>query len=367
MNKKVIILFVSWVIIINLFAVLAFNRFNLKGDTAYKWIDPSQFSQNQEWNLISLHVRWDSFFYLDIAQNGYSHKLGGELSNMVFFPLYPFLIKALSFFTGGNFVLSGWVLSLLFLFLSLLYLYKLVREFHPEVDKELALILLLIFPTAFFLNAIYSESLFLFLSIATFYYAFKKNFILAGVFGLLASLTKITGLLLFLPLIWEYFKNYKFKKILNLKFFSIFLVPLGTFAFFLFHYFKFKDFLLFFKVEGLWGRSFSLNGDHFSLFSRPATVNLFLDVLFLVFAIIATYFVFKKIRASYGIYMLATLVTILSTGTLMSIGRYILVLFPIYILLASVKNKQKLFPYVLTSVLLLAMNIALFVNSYWAG
>jgi len=66
--KRVVILFILWIIVVNFFAVLALNRFNLKGDTAYTWIDLSQFSQNQQWNPIFLHARWDSFWYLDIAQ-----------------------------------------------------------------------------------------------------------------------------------------------------------------------------------------------------------------------------------------------------------------------------------------------------------
>ena len=116
-----------------------------------------------------------------------------------------------------------------------------------------------------------------------------------------------------------------------------------------------------------WGRAFSLNKDHFLLLTHPAAVNLFLDVSFVIFAVAATYFVFKKLRTSYGLYMAATLLIALGTGTLMSIGRYILVLFPIYILLAKLKDQYQLFAYIFISVLLFAMNVILFVNNYWAG
>jgi hypothetical protein len=366
-TKKIIALFILWIIIVNFFAILALNRFNLKGDTAYTWIDPNQFFQNQQWDPISLHAHWDSFWYLDIAQNGYIFKGPEKLSNIVFFPLYPLLIQITSFFVGGNFIFAGWILSIIFLFLALFYFSKLVREFHNEINPQLPLIFLLIFPTAFFLNSIYTESLFLFLSIASFYYALKKNFALAGIFGLFASLTRITGVLLFIPLIWEYFKNYKFQRPFNPKLLSIFLVPLGTLGFFLFHYFKFGDFFLFLRVEDWWGRGFNLNKDHFLLLTHPAAVNLLIDLLFIIFAVIATCFVFKKLRTSYGLYMVATLIVALSTGTFMSVGRYILVLFPIYILIASIKNQHRQLAYIFLSTLLLAMNIILFVNNYWAG
>ena len=165
--KRLVIIFLLWVLIINVFALFALNRFNLKADTVYNWISPESFHQEQFWNLVSLHARWDSSWYLDIAQNGYSMKENRwGLYNIVFFPLYPLLIKLASFLTAENFILAGWFLNIVFLFLALFYLFKLVKEFHPEINPYLPVLLLLIFPTAFFLNAIYTESLFLFLSLS---------------------------------------------------------------------------------------------------------------------------------------------------------------------------------------------------------
>ncbi len=368
--KKVFIVFLVWLFAINIFALLALNRFNLKADTAYNWISPESFHQEQSWDLVSLHARWDSFWYLDIAQNGYSLKENQwGLYNIVFFPLYPPLIKLAIFLTAGNFILAGWVLNIAFLFLSLFYFFKLVKEFHPEINPYLPILFLLIFPTAFFLNAIYTESLFLFLSLAAFYYAPKKKFLYAGIFGLLASLTRVTGILLFIPLIWEYLKEngFKIKSVLNLKILPFFLIPLGTFGFFLYHYFKFGNFFLFFEVEKNWGRAFSLQKGHFDLFSNPAIVNFCSDALFIIFILAAILLVFKKLRVSYGLYMVATVAIALSSGTFMSIGRYILTLFPIYILLASIKSQTTRQAWAFVSILFLAMYTILFVNNYWAG
>jgi Gpi18-like mannosyltransferase len=367
--KKVIVLFLLWWVIVNLFGLFALNRFNLKSDNAYIWINPTEFFQEQKWDLISLHAHWDSFWYLDIAKNGYSFKGPEKLSNIVFFPLYPILMRSLAILFCNNLILTGWVLSSLFLLLSLFYFFKLVKEFHSEINPYLTIVLLLIFPTSFFLNAIYTESLFLFLSLAAFYYALKKRFLLANVFGFFASLTRISGAILFIPLFWEYLKtiDFKFPRLFNFKTLSFSLTPLGTLIFFFYHYLRFHDFFLFFKVESWWGRAFKFNKDHFLIFSNPAIVNLCLDVFFIIFAFIVLYFVFKKFPTSYALYMLFTLIIILSTGTLMSVGRYILVLFPIYIFLASVKNQYFLFGWMLASTLLLSMYITLFVNNYWAG
>ena len=112
---------------------------------------------------------------------------------------------------------------------------------------------------------------------------------------------------------------------------------------------------------------FKLNKDHFLLFSNPAIVNFILDVFFVTFSLISLYFIFKKLRFSYGIYVLLTLFIALSTGTLMSIGRYILVLFPIYIWLSSIKNRYFQISWAFLSILLLALYTILFVNNYWAG
>jgi Gpi18-like mannosyltransferase len=367
--KKIITIFILWVLIINVFAFFALNRFNLESDTAYSWINPESFSQEKSWNPFSLHARWDSFWYLDIAQNGYSFQGAEKLSNIVFFPLYPLLIRATSFLTAGNFVLAGYILSTIFLFLALLYLFKLTREFHSEINPYLPIVFLLIFPTAFFLNAIYTESLFLFLSLAAFYYGLKRNFLKAGIFGLFASLTRVTGILLVIPLFWEYLKNcnFNFKRVFSLKITPLLLVPAGTAGFLLYHYLNFGDLFLFFKVQGWWGRTFKLNDGHFSFFTNPSLVNFCLDVFFVILILSAIYFVFRKKWFSYGFYMLATMGIILSTGTLMSIGRYILVLFPIYILAASIKNQYLQQAWIFISILLLALYTVLFVNNYWAG
>lgn len=368
MKKKLIIIFLIWLVTINVFGLIALNRLNLEPDTAYEWINPELFEQNKAWNPVNLHAKWDSEWYLDIAKNGYSFQGKGELSNIVFFPLYPHLMRLVAFFVGGNFILAGWLLSALFLLLGLHYLYKITKEFHPDLNPYLPVLFLLTFPTAFFFNAVYTESLFLFLSLASIYYALKKKYWQAGLIGFLASLTRVTGILLAVPIGWEYLKekDFNIKAAFEKNILPLFLMPLGTFLFFCYHWIEFNNFLLFFKVESWWGRTFKLNLNHLMATTNAAQANLILDLLFLIIALIATYFTFKKLRTSYGLYMIANLGIILSTGTLMSIGRYILVLFPIYLLLSSTKKEIQL-SWGFASTLSLALYTLLFVSNYWAG
>jgi Gpi18-like mannosyltransferase len=367
--RKVLVLLFSWFLIINIFATLASNRLNLLSDSAYSWINTQENPPQRGFDLTSSHVRWDSKWYIDIAKNGYSYDKEG-LSNVVFFPLYPILMKAAEFFTGMNLSLSGWIISVLFAGLSVIYLYKLAKEFHKNSDPILTAFLMLLFPTAIFLNAVYSESTFLFFSIASFYHVRKGQLLKGGIFGLLAALTRFSGILLFVPLaielIYENRKKLINEKIIK-KMLQLLLIPLGSLIFFLFYWIRFGDFFMYFTAEDAWGRNFGLNQENFLKVGIPATVNFSLDAAFVFFGLITSYLVFKKVRPSYGIYMLLSILVPLASGTFASMGRYILVLFPIYLLGASIKDKVYNYLWILTSALFLGLYLTLYASGYWAG
>jgi hypothetical protein len=366
--KSLLIKVVLWIVIVNVFALAAANRFNLNPDTAYTWIAPQNFPTSQSWDLVSLHGRWDTYWYLDIIKNGYYLQEGNTLSNVVFFPLYPFLIKIIGTMLFGNFILAGWLISSVALIAGCAYFYKLLKEFHDDVDPELPILLMLIFPTAFFLNVVYTEATFFFITVACFYYVFKKQFWMAGMFALLGSLTHSNGVFLGLPILWETVRLFGWQKsLLTRKIIPMAMPAIGMFSFLLYDYLKFKDFMLFFKIESAWGRSFSINWEHFSFFSHPSVVNMFIDIFFTILIIGAIYLVWKKISPMYSVFMSLTVLAALTSGTLMSIGRYSLALFPLFILLAKIKNKNALLAWSFASVLFLAMDITLWVNNYWAG
>ncbi len=366
--KRVILTVTIWLAIINAFAVLAANRLNLKDDTAYAWINPTLVEQEQTLDLVRLHSRWDSFWLLSVADTGYRYEKGAETdSNIVFFPIFPALVRFVTGITGGDFLLGGWLVSIIFLFLSAGMFYKLVQSFHPNVDPMHAIFFFLIFPTAFFLNAVYTESTYLFFSIATFFFLFQKRFWLAGLFAFFASLTRITGLVLFLPLLWEYVRYLRGGQRFSFQSLAVLFPIAGTGIFFLYHALRFGDGLLFFKVQNAWGRAFEINVGHFLLFSPPATANLILDTCIVVASLVGILVAIRRGWHSYALYMFAVLATALATGTMMSINRYALLLFPLPILLASVRSTEAKFGWALISTLLLTLYTTLFVNWYWAG
>lgn len=365
--KSLVVKVLLWIVIVNVFAFVTLNRFNLNADTSYRWISPEQFPSMQSFDFVNMHNHWDSYWYLDIIQNGYYLKSDNTLSNVVFFPLYPMLMKVVGMVLFGNFILAGWIISSVALVFACIFLYKIVDEFHPGIDPELPVLLMLVFPTAFFLNVVYTESLFLLLTTGCFYYTLKQQFWKAGMFALFGSLTHSNGVFLALPIFWETVRIYSWKSLFTWRILPMTLAPLGMISFLAFDYIKFQDPLLFFKIESAWGRSFSINYDHFSLFSHPSIVNMCIDIFFATLIIMAVVLVYQRLSKMYAVFMLLTVFAALSSGTLMSIGRYSLVLFPLFILLATIKNKTVLHAWIFGSALFLAMDITLFVSNYWAG
>lgn len=366
-NRRVLSLVLIWLVYINLFSLLAVNRFNLKADDAYRWIPTDHYTQNRGLDLTKIHSQWDSDWYLSIVKNGYTIDENNTLSNIVFFPIYPALIKTVTSFSGLDPSLSGWSISCVFIFLSAICLFKLATEFHKESDPVLSVSLMLLFPTAFFLNAVYTESLFLFLSVTSFYLTMKRHYFSSACIGLLASLTRITGVLLFVPLLIQLFTQEGFTKKAIKKSSYFLLIPIGLLSFFAFHWIRFGDFFLFFKIESAWGRSFSFNADHFMFDSSASITNFLLDASYFIFIAVISLILLRKKMFAYATYVISTVVVAVSTGTLMSIGRYILVLFPIYLVGASLQNTVARHTWILISSTLMALTTILFVNGYWAG
>jgi len=357
-----------WLVIVNLFALLAFNRLNLAPDTAFDWMSPSTVAPvQQSWNPIELHNRWDSYWYLDIARNGYYLRGEKDISNVVFFPLYPLLMRLVGPVAGGNLVLAGWMLSSLFLALAVVMLTRLSQEFHPDIDPNLPAAFLLAYPTAFFLNAVYSESLFLFLSLATMFWALRRNFMVASLWTALASATRVSGVFLFVVLFTEFVQANGWRALLTRRAWPLALAPLGAFAFCLYHWITFGDFFLYLKVEGLFGRDFEMQASDFMARNDPELANTVLDLAYAAVGILLGFIALRRFRPSYGVYMLVSLAIALSSGTVLGIARYIMVLFPIYFIAAGTRSPVGRGAWFFGSILFLALDIIRFVNHYWTS
>jgi len=359
---------VIWLVIVNGFALVAFNRLNLAPDTAFRWIARAGITPPaQSWEIVDIHSRWDSYWYLDIVKEGYYLRGEKGIANVVFFPLYPFLIRAAAPLAGGDPVLAGWMVSSVFLVLAAAVLVRLTQRFHPEIDPLMPILFLLAYPTAFILNAVYSESLFLFLSLAAVYYAREEKFLIASLFVAFASATRIAGLFLCVLLLVEFIQSRGWKSLFSRRVWPLFIAPSGAFGFFLYHWAAFGNFFLYLKIQNNWGRDFEFAAADYMVRNSPYWINMVTDLSFMAMVIVIGLLALKRLRISYGLYMLVSMGIALSTGTFLATTRYSMMLFPIYLMAAAMGSVLGRGSWMLISVLLLAMNIIAFLNHYWVG
>lgn len=358
----------AWLVIVNIFALMALNRLNIAPDTALGWMSPETYKVKPSWDIISIHNRWDSYWYLDIAEKGYYLRGENTQANVVFFPLYPLLVSWVGHLTGEDLVLAGWMVSSVFLALAVAMLTQLTRVFHPDIDPLRPAMFLLAYPTAFFLNAVYTESLFLFLSLAMVYCALKRNFVLAGVCAALASATRIAGLFLFVVIFVEFVQAFGWRALFTRRVWPLALAPLGIVAFFLYHWVAFGDFFIFLKVQKTFGRDFKAHlNEYLVIHNNPDLVHTALDLSYTALMIVMAFLALRRFRPSYGIYMLVSLAVALSTGTALGIARYGMVMFPVYLIGAGIRSPVGRHAWLFSSTLLLALNITRFVHHYWSG
>ena len=298
--------------------------------------------------LLNMFAQWDSSNYTFIAQHGYVNQ-GNAANFIVFFPLYPVLIRLITFnFSYAN--LSGLVVSNVASIVAVIYLFKLAKLDYSDSVAKKAVLFLCVFPTAYFMSAVYTEGLFLALVIASLYYARNANWQAAGFLGFLASLTRIAGLILLPALIVEYFhqKNWKFKasefKLVWLALPALgFLIYLGinylvTGSFFTFltvervHWFQTLDPLLGFNRALGWhiGHTFP---DSFTIgYAQIIFAGFGYSMIGLAYML--------KIRPSYQVYMLLTWMLAVSTGFWISVPRYVLSMFPMFLVLPLISTKK---------------------------
>ena len=300
-------------------------------------------ASNSSYSLLRVWGTWDTGWYMNIVQNWYPSVIKVGASNFGFFPLYPIMIKLLSFIVQDYFI-SGIIISNLCLILSCFLIYKIVRLDEDEETSMRSIKYLFFFPAAFILSAVFSESLLLVLFLACFYYSQKEKWAYVGIFGFFAALTKPYGFFIIIPLLYEYAKSKGFRiKNVRLDILYLLLIPMGIALFSLYCYYLTGDYLAFVHVKQ--------SGWNFYL-SNPLTIiknNLFFknpvrsfDIYSVLIMMASSILFYKKLRISYVLMVLLFIFIPLSSGANMVAGllRYSVVLFPIYILLAKIsKNK----------------------------
>jgi hypothetical protein len=170
----------------------------LTAAAAYLLFEPNRSPRAGQWDtalqhdlgwLLDMGARWDAGWYLRIAQDGYSY----PSFTPAFYPLYPALTGAVGRVLAEHYVLAGTIVSLVACAAAFVLLYRLARTLLDDDAARRAVLYLAFFPMAIFLGAVYSESLYLALTIAAFLAAERGRWGIAGVTTGLAILTRIAG------------------------------------------------------------------------------------------------------------------------------------------------------------------------------
>lgn len=322
-------------------------------------------------------ANFDGIHYLNIAEYGY-------INQARFFPLLPLLIHIFStpFLSIIKSPLTHFFISFIFInmsFILALWIFKKLIEldFSKKISKK-SIFNLLIFPTSFFFVSIYSESLFLLLTVLAFYFARKRKWLLSIICAMFLMVTRFVGIAILPALLYEFVTNERIK----IKKLALFLlIPLGLIAYSLFNYYKWHNFFYFIQAQGELGNNRTVMG----IVLFPQTVFRYIKILFSVpinyewgiallelisflFAALLLYFAWKKkVRSSYLIFALINFAIATATGTFSALPRYILTIFPIFIALALIENKLFKLTYIIVSPALLFILLMLFSRGYFVA
>jgi hypothetical protein len=380
-------------------------------------------------NLLAAPVaRWDSDWYLVIARSGYQPGLGAASARRdAFFPLYPLGVRAISWL-GTPPVLAGVLLSVGALALALYGIHRLatlelargagrsLKRASSEDAARLAVSAMAFAPMAFFLSAVYSESLYLAFSVGVFWSARRGRWGLAGVLCALAGATRSTGLVLIAPALiiylygpredrrpdrgeerrWRVVPRYRARR----ELLWLGLAPAGALAFALYmglaggsalaplHAEQAWDRHLTAPLAGVWDGlraafdgarqllSFQHRHVYFAAAEGSPSVNAghnLLDFAFLAAAVPATVGVLRRLPLAYGVYVLAAVALPLSepvkSEPLMSLPRYLVVLFPFGIWLGAwlAERPRLQRPALVLSGLTMAVLAAQFATWHWVA
>jgi hypothetical protein len=286
---------------------------------------------------------------MGIAANGYTRRpfATDQHYNWAFFPLFPLTLRVASWITGES-ALTGVALSSLFFFAALILLHKTSLAFGFEAsDASRATLYLAAFPLSYFFSLPLTESLFLLLTVGSFYAAKRELWWAAGILGALASATRITGVLL-LPalaiLYWETYRNLRPRA----NFLFLFLIPAGLLSFMWFLYSITGNALAFMDISIAWGRkpafflvpllTYLRDPLHLASSWDLRLVNF----LAAITVVICGFILLKWRRWSLAFYALASIFVTLSSGVLQSQGRYSMVVFPAFMVLAIAGRRPRI-------------------------
>lgn len=380
--KWIVGLWLVWYLALMAFQQVNWARFTVeRPDRGYAWTErltggdydgPS----TGAW----FYARWDSYRYVEIAQHGYENpKLA------TFFPGYPLLMRVVDRTVlavimdedgrDSRMALAGIVVSAGCSLLAALGMYTLAYE-RLDQSQEMAgraTFYMLIFPTAMFMTQLYTESAYLAISLWGLVFAYRQRWWLAGGFCLYAALTRPTGMFLFFPMLTIWLNLWWIGHTPPKRTLLAVITPLLTF--WLFNRYLAANGIDTFEAQQDFGR-YLLHPYALLAFAQQVgwmgvesngLVQIGLDIFL---TLLATYFCIVEWNrhAGLALYGLAATWVSLATGQLVSQNRYILVVIPIFFVVAR-WGKHPIIDrgWTILSLLLLALYLVQFTQGLWTG
>jgi hypothetical protein len=333
---------------------------------AARWDDPSV--THDLGAVTDVWARWDSVWFLRIAEHGYSAASGAASA---FYPLYPGAVAVLGRALFGHYVLAGILISLAAALVSFLLLHRIAEERLGADGARRAVLYLAFFPFALFLQAVYSESLYLLLTLAAFMLAERRRFLAAGAVTGLALLARPTGVALLPALaLMAWHERDRLRAVGSLA-----VAPVLFAAYPLYLWQAEGDPWAFLHAQRIWSRHLSpagplggiwdglragwagveqlASGSHTHVYwtavqdtdpIRAATINLE-NLAFLVLFVALTVVAWRRFGAPYGLFAAVSLAIPLSVPSerwpLLSIPRFGLTIFPFFLALAVIGRRPR--------------------------
>ena len=314
--------------------------------------------------FLSLWARWDGAWYSQIATEGYAARAP---ESTAFFPLYPLLVRFGNVLPGGP-ALWGVLISLSCTAVALFFVYRVAEKLYDGRAARAATLALAFFPTAFYLNAVYTEALFLGLTAGSVWAAaVRRDLLLAGALGVLATATRNVGVLLLIPLLLEWLRHRREFGARGLV--GLSLVPLGLIGYALFLWARFGEPLLFARQQReYWereptnplttaGEAWRAAGEGAGYLTNPSA--LFLDTsatptldasnalnlgffVFFLLVMVAGFVVLPPGLSLYtAIMVLLPVLTPAPRFPLMSMPRFVLGAFPVFLVLGYLLSRGR--------------------------
>jgi hypothetical protein len=311
------------------------------------------------WMALDAFGRWDSHWYLDLVRHGYALRgpLGTVQSNVAFFPLYPWLVRAVDAILpgaagDGRAFLAALLVSNAAALAGLSVLWRLSRTVTGDAEAASRTVLYaLAFPFGFVLSAAYPESLFLLTAAGAILAALRGRWALAGALGLLAALTRPHGVLVAVPLGWIALfppalpgsppgatATSRPRRGAGLVAAAL---PLAGLALHALHLARVTgDPLALFHAQAAWARGLSAP---WATLLRPRDLHPFLGPLeaasLALVAVTGTLLLRQSATRPLGLLALASLVPVLLSGTLVSSTRFAAATFPAFVALGMLGRR----------------------------